>query len=272
MFTTAFGGGITSARIGNFVTENGNAMERSFLKVASGRTISTPSHGVGDYFRSAEYSRQGKKYDTVVRAITEAESLLDYAERSNQMIWDDLVQMEGLAKDYYADGATLEEQEVLKIEFEELKVKLTETQENAQYNGKNVLADSSVSPLVSVNTNPFNVDQRYEISFDSGKIVDVSAFDITAGKDVVLDGIAQEVDRSASYGAQLTGYRYGLHAQKKVSEASEESSRDRLETIQSVDVAAELFTLTKRSVQQQAAQAMFAQNAMNQGSMLLLVQ
>lgn len=271
MFSSAIDGALTSARIGNFFYTNGKALQSSYVKLASGKTISEPSHGVGDYFRSEEYTIQNKRYDGVSRALNEASGVVDFAERSNQMIWDDLNEMKGMIQGYYAAGASDDEKSVIALQFEELKIRIQATQDNAQWDGKEVLSDSSTDPLVSINTNPHDIDQRFQISFDADKIVDVSGLDITAGETVITDALNDQVDRTASYAAQLTGYRYGLNAQKKMAETTIEGNDDRLRTILDVDEAEELFSLTKRSIQQQAATSMFAQSQLSQGSMIALV-
>ncbi len=271
MFTSAFSGGVTGARIGNFFYANGKELQRSFVKLASGRSISSPSDGVGDYFRSADYSTRKKEYGSVARSIDEATAVVDYTEQANRMIWDDLLSMRGLVKDYYAAGVTADEKTALEAEFEVVKTRIAKTQEGAVYDGKEVLTDSSAVPLVSINTNPHDIDQRFAVSFAADKIVDASLLNIAAGEAVVESALEDQVGRAASFGAQLSGYRYGLEAQRKVTEGAIGGNEELMDTILDVDEARELFATTKRSIQQQAALSMFAQHGVNQGRMIALI-
>ncbi len=271
MFTSAFGNAITSGRIGSFLYSNGKEIQGSYVKIASGQSVSAPSDRVGDYFRSAEYSVKNKEYDGVTRSIDEATAMINYSEQANRMIWDDLHDMQALVKDYYNTATSVEEQNVLQLEFEELKSRITMTQKGASYDGRDVLSDSSADPLISINTNPHDLSQKFEVSFDADTVVDVLALDITVGENDAMDALEKEVEHAGGYGAQLTGYRYGLEAQRKLSQVTIEENGNTINTIQDVDEAQELFSLTKRTIQQQAATSMFAQSKMSKSNMLILV-
>ncbi len=264
-------GGILSSRISSFMYTNGKELENSYVKIASGKNIQDPSDGAGDYLRSESYTVRNKEYGKVGRLVDESLSVINYAEQANTMIWDDLSEMEGLVNDYYRDGASTDEKYAIGLQFEELKKRIVQTQEGAVWDGKEVLSDSSADPLVSINTDPSDVSQRYEVSFDTDKIVDVTLLSLGVDEATDRDALEEQTGRAASYAAQLTGYRYGINAQRKIVDTSIDNNTRTYETIQNIDDAQELFDMTKKSVQQQAARSFFAQNSMHQGSVLALV-
>jgi len=271
MVSTSFSDRITTGRIGHFLFANGKALEQSYMKISSGKNVQGPSDSVGDYFRSEQTSTNIKSYDTVSRSIDEMAEVLDYAESANRFIWDDVAEMQGLVKDYYAAGVSDETKATLESQFNQAKFRIQKTQEGAVWDGKDVLKDSSSTPLMSINTDPHNLSQKFSISFDSSKVVDVSVLDITAGETEATDAIEVQYGRTASFAAQLTGYKYGIYAQRKMAEVISKESEATLNSIQDIDEAKEIISMTKRSVQQQAALSMFAQAGMRQSSILKLV-
>ncbi len=272
MISTAYGDMITAARIGLFLNSNGNDLERSYIKVASGKNVSQVSENVTDYFRAEHYSRTSDEYGKVTQSIDEVTGLIDYTEQSNRLILDDLFQMKGMVKDYYAAGATADQKATIEMQYNQAKWRISQTQDGASYDGREVLKDSSAQPLISVNTNPHEQDQRFEISFGADLVVDAMSLDITLGETVSADALDAEWTRAASFAAQLNGFRYGLSAQRKMSEVIAKGSDTAYNTIQSVDDAKEIMSITKKSIQQQAAMSMFAQKQMNQGGLLQLLQ
>jgi len=264
-------GGILSSRISSFMYTNGKELESSYVKIASGKNVQDPSDGAGDYLRSESYTVRNKEYGNVGREVDQSLSTINYAEKANGLIWDDLNEMEGLVNDYYRDGVSADEKFILGLQFEEAKKRIVRTQEGAVWDGKEVLADSSASPLVSMNTNPSDLSQRYEVSFGADKIVDVSLLSLGVDEATDRDALEEQTGRAASYAAQLTGYRYGINAQRKIVNTTIDNNTRTYETIQNIDDAQELFDMTKKSVQQQAARSFFAQNSMHQGSVLALV-
>jgi len=271
MVSTATSDLLTAARIGLFLNSNGNDLERSFVRVASGKNISKVSENVTDFFRAEHYSRSSNEYGKVTQTIDEVTGLLDYTEQSNRLILDDLFQMKGMIKDYYAAGATADQKATIEKQFNQAKWRIEKTQEGASYDGKSVLLDSSASPLISINTNPREFDQRFEVSFGADLIVDAMSLDIAAGETVSSDALDEQWARAASFSGQLNGYRYGLNAQRKMSEVIAKESDISVNIIQSVDDAREILSITKKSIQQQAAMSMFAQKQMSQGGLLQLV-
>lgn len=271
MFTSSISGGMSGTRFSSFFYSNGKELQNSFVKLASGKSISAPSDGVGDYFRSEDYSAKKKEYNKVTRKIAEGIAVIDYAEQANRMIWDDLESMKLLAKDYYKAGVTADEQAVIISEFEEIKTRIAKTQQGAVYDGKEVLSESSAAPLFSVSVNPHDLSQTFEVAFGADKVVDASGLDITAGEATFETALEEQVGRSAKYGAQLTGFRYGLNTQYRLAENTIDGNDESLRSILDVDEAKELFATTRRSIQQQAATSMFAQHGVNQGSVLQLV-
>jgi len=197
--------------------------------------------------------------------------LLDYTEKANRMVWDDIYQMKSMVKDYYSPAMTADKQKIIALQFDQAKIRIVQTQEGAVWDGKDVLRDSSAKPLISINTNPNDYAQRYTVSFGSETIVDSMGLDITAGEDAVNEALETQWGKSASFAAQLTGYRYGLNAQRNMSEVIADGNSESYNTIQNVDDVKELFFMTKQTIQQQAATSMLAQAGMKQGNMLRLV-
>lgn len=271
MFTLSFGGNLAGGRIGNFINKNSQKMQESYIKVASGKAINTPSDGAGEYIRSDSLEINANKYSNILKDISQGESVINYSEKSNTFIWDDLFQLKGLVKDYYKSNVSTNEKETIEKEFNAIKNRIIDTQKNAIYDGKNVLQDSSTDPLYSFSIDPHDLDNKFIISFDSNTIVDATSFDITIGESAINDLLDKEVEHSSNYGAKLTGYRYGINAQRKLATLTQKGENDSVKSIKGIDEAGEIAKLTKRSIQQGAATSLFAQSQMYQKSVLKLI-
>lgn len=252
-------GGLSYANVSAFVSSNGRSLLQSMASIASGRKIMHPSDRPADYFLGSSYNVRAKEYDEIKRRLLQASSVLDVAEGSMSHIIDDLRGMKDLVKEYFLPSTTADEKKFISNTFDNLKYLVSHTIENTVFEDKKLLKDSTANPLVSVSIDPYNLQNKFVISFGAETQVDVDGIDLSLSEDALTSAVQEQIDRAAKYLGSLSGYRIGLNSQININEISGTTLSDAARSILGVDNVDEFMSATKRTIQQQAAISMLAQ-------------
>jgi flagellin len=264
---------ITSARIANFYTTNGNELAKSMIRIAMNKKFSKPKDDIPGFFRSQKITQENRGYSNIRRDLGETLEMMTVADKGGAFIFDDLTRMKSLIKTYYDTSTTADEKSMIKAEFNGVKDQITFTLANTVYEGKNLIQDTSAtSPLRTVDLNPNDFTQQFTIDFTGSDVTDVSGLNIT-DTDLGTDTAAvdAQMGSAGSYLAKVSGYIYGLNAQYNLVEKKILSNQDAQSALEGIDSAAEVTQMLKRSIQQQASVAMFSQAQMARQSVLMLI-
>jgi len=266
-------GGSTFAGISAFVSNNHRAILGQMTNIASGLAVMRPADGAADYFMGRKLDVQARAFDAIRRQLQEASALLDVAEGSMTEIFSDLTGMRDLVRRYFDSNTQESERNFITLRINELQSLVQHTVENTVYNGRHLLKDSSQNPLVEIAINPNSRDNIFTITFSDIHEVNMSNFDFSSFKygEDALDAVNEQLSRAAKFLGRLSGSRTGLNAQRNLSELARNNSLDQRQNVLGTNDAQEIFTMTRRQIQQQAAMSMLSQgNAMRTSVLSLL--
>lgn len=261
-------------RIASFYQINGSKLSNNLVKISSGSKVPTPKFNTADYFRAKEFNSNINIYRNIQHDIGEALGMMDVAERAATYVFDDLTEMKRLVERYYDPDTATNEKASIEAVFNVLGSRVNETINDAYYDGKQLISDTvgAGTPLKSFILNPKDINQKFEIDFDSNDVADTSALDITIGEAAATAAVQAELDKAASYLGKASGYRAGLNAQYNIVESTVKNSEDAVSNMTETDDAKEFAESVKRSISQQSSIAMLAQaNIMKQSILFLFM-
>ena len=265
---------IATNRIASFYQINGSKLSNNLVKISSGSKVPEPKYNIADYFRAKEFNSNINMYRNIQSDIGGALGMMDVAERAATYVFDDLTEMKRLVERYYDPETATNEKASIKAVFDVIGSRVNETINDAYYDGKQLISDTvgAGTPLKSFILNPKNVNQKFEIDFDSTDVADTSALDITIGEAAATAAVEAELDKAGSYLGKASGYRAGLNAQYNLVENTVKNSEDAVSNMTEVDDAKEFAESVKRSISQQSSMAMLAQaNVMKQSILFLFM-
>ncbi|MDR0304268.1 MAG: hypothetical protein LBH98_05815 [Chitinispirillales bacterium] len=264
-------GGNNFANISAFVASNGRVLQQSLMSIAAGQKVMNPSNGVADYFVGNSYNYQAKWYETAKNGLYQAKIILDLASESMSLIFDDLNDIMHLTKEYFKPTTDSINKKIIENKITEIKDLISQTIDNTVFNGKKLLNDSSSQPLIEVNINPNNVNDKFVVSFDAGLEVNVGGIDLTLGESAAIAEIQTQIDCAAKYMGALNAFIYGINSQINLNEISGNTLSEAAKNVLGLDDLDGIITTTKRQIQQQAAISMLAQGNMMRSSVLNLI-
>ena len=248
-----------SFKLSQIYRENNQAIANSLARIASGKRIQNASDDFVGFLRSAELQTDIAGYRIVKQDLTEAKGLADYAGEVGSNIAEDLARMKELALLYETEVGGGNDPDVLaayKSEFDALKTTITNTIDDAYYDGIKVL-DSLAPKLKEVDLDPSGAGGTFTIQFAAGDIVDVSALDITAVN--ADEDVQDEIEAVASYVFKAEGFSEDLDRHIDLTDTIINSKEATNSLITDIDDVKELAALTDLQIRQQATVAMIAQ-------------
>jgi len=267
-------GGNSFANISAFVTSNGRILQKSLVNFAAGQRIMNPSNGLGDYFAGKSFNFQARGLEHARRELFQAKSILDLAQESIAMIFGDLNDILDLTQEYFSSNNSnnADIKKHLRNKISEIQSLVIQTRDNTVFGGRKLLEDSSANPLIDMNINPNgNGSDRFVISFGADMVVDMSNFNLDKGEDFAIGEIREQINRASKFMGTLAGFQRGVEAQISINEITSSNLTDAAGNVLGLDDMDEIFALTKRQIQQQAAVSMLSQGNMMRGSVLNLV-
>jgi len=269
---TATSTSVTLLRLTQGYQNSLRSLDTNSVRIAGGTRIPQPSDNPTDFFRVQSFRSENRSLELLQREARDGIALLDYVDKAAEEIFHGLHRLKELTSQYYNASTTGGEQTIIKAEFDTLVSRITELQNDVQYEGRQVFADSSADPLRSITLDPHNGSNTMEISFGASEIVDVSALDITdTGAATVQAAIDNELVAAGGYLGKVTAYKKGLQAHHNLAYKRIEQNESMESTLSRTDPLKEIANFTKQQVLQQTGVAMIAQAQMQSKNLLMLV-
>jgi flagellin len=270
MFNSVSGGAINFANVTAFVSMNQRAMVQEMTTFASGRRVMRPADSVSDYFVGNNLKLRARERDEIRRQFLQASSVLDVAEGSVREIFDDLLVVKELVRDYFNTNRE-DEKKAIALQIDNIKALINQTVENTVFNGKQLLKDSSQEPLVEIRINPHNLDERFTISFGADREINTGNISLDTDRDDAIAAVEEEIKRASGFMGAISASRIGLDSHYNLNEIMGNTAADQSKKILGVDDMDGIMSITKRQIQQQAAVSMLAQGNMMRAGVLNLI-
>jgi len=245
-------------------------IEKSQLRLASGRKIVSPGDDVGGLAVAMKLEHQLTTTSSLVNNVNNAKSYAEMQLNAVENAYNIIEEMESLGGKW--EGATAEQQGIYQTQFDELLAQLKSIS-NETVNGTPLFNNS-----VEVNTS----------ALDSGSVITLDPINITALSDTWLDNLTNSEGGLTGFNAnaakfaemQNEVYKFQIQAASDISAlgfasdyltnmaTSIESAHGR---IMDVDVAEETINLSKLNLQQEAALAAIVQANLAMESVLKLL-
>jgi len=259
------------ANIALFYRKNDNLYADNLLHIGSGKKVNSPRENIPDYFYAGKINRESRDYTRIRQELREASSLMEVASNAGEIVFNSLNRMRTLVDLYYDPNATPEEKEGMKAEFESLKSQAAFTLANARYDGELLIQDTGSGSLRSISIDPYDINVKFDISFSSQQVADVSGLALGSGDEAGdAKAVQDQLDKAASYLAKVSAYSQGLRSNiniitKKISVNTMVEDR-----LTGTDTGAELVKAVGRDIRSQSSLAMMAQANVMRGSVLKL--
>lgn len=262
----------TALRVANFYQSSESFLASSLKKIATGKRLLNPKDNIPDYFRSQKIRQDSEGFRGIAEELHKGIAVLQVAEAAGSEMFEDLYRMRELVDMYWDPDASAAEKSFIKAEFGTLAEHVGYTIENAIFDGKHLIQDTSAtSPLISISIDPNDVTSTFDIDFTANHVPVTGALDITAPDEAtVASDVQTELDKAGRYLGKVTGYleslevHYSLIQNQRINYQSFESS------ISDTDTAQEMSNVIGWQIRQQSSMAMLSQLNMSRMGVLRL--
>ncbi|HMA65289.1 MAG: flagellin [Fibrobacterota bacterium] len=261
---------VLTGRLSAFFKTVENQLSDSLTKVASGKRVESPFDNITDYFHARNYKREYTDFDRVRTDVAETSAMLDVASHIGEQVFDSMSNMRTLVDEYYKENVTSEDRLAIAAEFNAIKDQVAQTIENGYYDGKKLVADTSVTgSLKKVNLDPKDLSQMFSVDFSASQVTDTSGLTIGSGNYQADAGAVQaELDKAGSYLGSVAAYSRGIKAQYNLVSTKILATKAAESNIVDIDAGREMALATKRSIQHQSTATMIAQANMVRASIV----
>jgi len=280
----------------NALTYNSRVQASAMQQLSTGSRINSAKDDAAGLAIGSKMTSQIRGLDMAVRNANDGISLLQTAEGASNTMTDMLQRMRELSVQAATDTNTEDDRGNLDAEFTQLKTQITQIAAQTQWNGMNILNDST--DLGSTPAAGAGRNVQFQVGANANQTIDVTfkdfTFDVgTAGAtDTVFSGdasigeigIGSKEDSNlataaldaalkavsgerAKFGAVMNRLTYAADNLTNVAQNATESRSRVLDT----DYAAATTKLAKSQIISQAATAMLAQANQQQQSVLALL-
>jgi flagellin len=250
----------TSLQLTGFYRLNENLINKSMLRVASGKRFQRPADAIPEYFHSQQFRADIKGHQQIQRELSYGSALLDTAKEVGGTVFEDLTKMQDLMKNYYDADTTADERAAYQIEFNAIKNRIGDTIGNAYYGDWKLVQDNGVTPLMSIVLDPRDISLTYDISYGAEDVTDASGLTLGVGTQAAEQAaLQQELNHAASYLAKSVVYSDAIVAHRDMLSNKNLRYMDSIDNNEKTDEGAELMQLTRRNLNQQMTVSMLAQ-------------
>lgn len=251
--------GLATYRLANFNRINSVHLASSITRIASGQRVSRPKDNTGDYFRAQRINHENTGYQRVLRDISGGMGLVQVADKAGEEVFNRLTRMRELVDRYYSPTADADMQAAYQTEFDTLKTAVDDLVANTYYDSRQIIADTSGDPLMSVNLDPTGYGTTLDITFDANDVVSAAGLDITAGQAAAEAAVDAQLGRAGSYLGKVSAYKQGLGAHRNRIENAISTNEDYKEVITGADMAEETAGSIDKMIANETSFAMLAQ-------------
>ncbi len=249
--------------LGNFLGRSQRGMQKSFLRMSTGRRLNFASDDAAGVAISDSLESQVRSYAQAERNIGAAISMARTAEGGAGAISDVLLRMRELAMQSANGGLNETDRSFLDAEYQQLAAEVDRISESTEHNGQELLAGSQTDINFQVGITP---DQNDQVSVAFGGVTldslgmagsAIGGADGSAGTTALdsIDGaLASLNERRATFGAAINR----MHHAQQQAVGSRINMSSALSSIVDADMAAESTSLAQNRVNMQAGIAVSA--------------
>lgn len=264
---------VSSGRIAAFIKTTEIHLSNILTNVASGKRVRSPEDSIPDYFHAQRYRQNNSAYDKIRSNVAELSAMVDVAVNAGESVFNKLDKMRVLVNDYYKSDVTQEEKNIMSAEFTRLIEEVNLLKNNAVYDGKQLIQDSSSNPLKTIMLDPHDPSQTYSVSFSAEQIADPSALTLGSSDEATEAAAVQnELNKAASYLASASVYKRGLQAQYNILDTKIMSNEMVESNLTDANAEVEIARAVHANIRHQAATSMMAQANIARASVLKLFQ
>ncbi len=251
-----------------------NRLNRSLERLSSGLRITRASDDAAGLAISERFRSEIRSLGQAERNANDGVSMLQVAEGALSETSDILTRLRELAVQSANGTLGSEERATLQDEFGALVEEVDRIAAVTEFNGANVLNDTSVAITFQVGINNTANDQLTVTGVDAtASGVGISALDIStvSGAQAALGTLDSAINQVSSLRAQFGATQNRLESAIRSLRVSIENTSAAESRIRDVDIASETAELTRNQVLQTAGVAVLAQaNVSTQAALALL--
>ncbi|MBN2035320.1 MAG: hypothetical protein JW768_01125 [Chitinispirillaceae bacterium] len=263
----------TSLHLSEIYKLNQLRINDNMVRVATGKRFQYPSDNIPDYFRVHQLRADIKGHQQVQRELSYGAALLDSAKEVGTIVFEDLIKMQELMKEYYDPGRTDDERTADQIQFNVIRQRISDAIDTAYYDGWELVQDNGSTPLLSIILDPRDISQTYDISYDAGDVTDVSGLTLGIGAQAAEEAALQsQLDRAASYLAKSVVYSDAVASHQNLLSLKNIRYLDSIDNVEKADDGAEIMSLVKKNISQHMTVSMMAQANMFRSGIASLVE
>ncbi len=269
---------MNAVNIESILSNTNGAVSSSLEKLSSGLRINTAADDPAGYAVANSFKAKIASMQVGAQNAGEAQSMLQTADGAYTQINDIMVQMKSLATEA-ASGQTSDSN--LTGEFQALQSEIDNIATSTQYNGKDLIDGtlSSGNGGVTFQVGALNVaNNQLNISFDSAKTTDLKVdkgtiqVDTQAHAQAAMDALDTALTSINMYMSNVGALQNELQYTVNNLTTGIDNFTSSASTIEDVNMATEVSTLTKNQILQQTAMGMLAQANSQPQSILKLIQ
>jgi flagellin len=251
---------ITSLRISEFFKNNQHSIQKSLVRVSSGKRFVEPADAVSEYFRTKQIKADIRGLQQIQRELSMGIALTDTAKGVGTTVFEDLTRMQELFKSYYDPRSTTDQRTIDQTEFEVIKNRIADETADAYYDDWKLVKDCGTTPLMSIILDPRDISMTYDISYDAGDVTDVSGLSLGVSDQATEQAALQEqLNHAASYLAKSVVFNDALAMHRDLISQKSITYEGSAENAENIDEGAEIMALVKKNINQQMAVSMLAQ-------------
>jgi flagellin len=251
-----------------------NAVKTAMQRLSSGLRINTAADDAAGYAIAEGLTSQVNGFDQAGRNVSDATSMVQTADSALNNVQSMLQRISELAVQYNNGDLSTADKTDIQAEVNQLTQEINRQQTSVQFNAINLLDGSAGTAGVGVTfqVGPAQTDTltvsfaNVEASLTSGFSWGANGANAVAGSTVfdlsqtnAVSDINAAINAVSSLAATLGAVQNRLQYTSNAISVTQENMSSALSTIQDVDMASEMTTMTQQQVLQQAGTAMLAQ-------------
>jgi flagellin len=263
--------------IENILSNTNSSVSSSLTKLSSGLSINSAADDPAGYAIANSFKASIAAMNVASQNANQAQSMLQTADGAYSQINDILVQMKSLATEAASGQENNTDLSSLNGEFGDLQNEIDQIAGSTQYGSLNLINGDLAGGITFQVGSTNATNNQFSVSFSSAKTSDLgvgTGVDLNSAGDAqaAMTAIDSALTSVNSYMGQVGGLQNQLQYTINNLSTSIQNYTSSESTIEDVDMASEVSTLTKNQILQQSAMAMLAQANSEPQQILKLLQ
>jgi flagellin len=265
--------------IENILSNTNSSVSSAMTKLSSGLNINTAADDPAGYAIANSFKASIAAMQVATQNANQAQSLLQTADGAYSQINDILVQMKSLATEAASGQETGTGDTSLQGEFADLQNEINQIANSTQYGSANLINGTSLASGITFQIGPTNTaNDQFFVSLTAATATDLGvntaaiSLNTTGDAASAMNAIDSALISINSYMGSVGGLQNQLQYTVNNLTTSIQNYTSSKSTIEDVDMASEVSTLTTNQILQQSAMSMLAQANAEPQQILKLLQ